>query len=75
MSETETLIAALKACQTPANARDLAVTFTLPQIRELFDHYGLQCSTSWASMLERIIIKACGPDFRITVDQWRLTYV
>lgn len=73
--ETEALIAALQACPTPVQARDLAVTFTLPQIRALFDHFGLQCSTSWASMLERIIMSACGTDFRITVDQWRLVHV
>lgn len=75
MGSTHGLIADLQACPTPTAARDLAVTFTVPQIRALFDHYCLECPTSWASMLERIIMEACGDDFRITVDQWRLVHV
>lgn len=68
------LLAHLKTCRDRYAARDYAVEFVKRDIRVMQQILDIRSTGTWDGALESIIICVCGDDFRIRVDQWRLTH-
>lgn len=73
--DLEPLLARLRESKDAPAARDYIVGWTCAQLKAAQNHYDIRLPGSWASLAEAVIMRTCGDEFRIVVDQWRLTYV